>query len=146
MFNEITSKDDLLCQVFNEEEKHIKVKTKQFLKRLAFCVSKCFRKIIIKGTPRNRTLENCFNMRRILRAKKDRESLEKLREVENKLSSLCAEDNMKLMKEACGNMSCEEGGMNPAKLWKLKKKSRIRETKHLSTDADNSTDTIKILT
>ena len=124
MFKEMTSKDDFLSQVFNDEEKHIEVKTKQFLKRLAFCVSKCFRKIRIKGTQRNRTLEHLFNMRRILRTKKDRESLEKLKEVENKLSSLCAKDNMKLIEEACGNMSCEEGGMNPAKLWKLKKKLR----------------------
>ena len=41
MFKEMTSKDDFLSQVFNDEEKHIEVKTKQFLKRLAFCVSKC---------------------------------------------------------------------------------------------------------
>ena len=37
---------------------------------------------------------------------------------------MCAEDNLKLIKEACKGMSSEEGGMNPAKFWKLKKKLR----------------------
>ena len=35
---------------------------------------------------------------------------------------MCAEDNLKLIKEACGGVTCEEGGMNAGKLWQLKKK------------------------
>ena len=40
-----------------------------------------------------------------------------LERVEEKLSQLCAEDNLKLIKEACGGVTCEEGGMNAGKLW-----------------------------
>ena len=124
MFKEMTSNDNFLSEVFHDEEKKIEVKTKQFLKRLAFCVSKCFKKIRVKGTRRNKALEELFNQRRILRTKKDTHSIKNLQEVENKLSDLCAEDNLKLIREACGSISCEEGGMNSAKLWKLKKKLR----------------------
>ena len=60
------------------------------------------------------------------------------------------------IKDEIADMDSEDGGFNPGKLWKLKKKlypsifdppsaikkSRIRETKHLLTDADISTDAI----
>ena len=84
--------------------------------RLGFCVSKCFRKIRIKGTHRNRALEEIFNKRRILRTKKDAKSVKALQDVEDKLSEMCAEENMKLIQEACGSISCEEEGINSAKL------------------------------
>ena len=38
-FKAMTSKDNFLSEVFQEEEKNIEVKTKQFLKRLGFCIS-----------------------------------------------------------------------------------------------------------
>ena len=124
MFKAMTSKDKFLSEVFHDDEKKIEVKTKQFIKRLGFCVSKCFKKIRIKSTHKNKALETLFNRRRILRTKKDAESLKVLEAVEAKLSDLCAEDNARLIKEACGFISCEEGGINSAKLWTLKKKLR----------------------
>ena len=47
-FHEITSRDTFLTEVFNYENKRIEVKTKQYLKRLGFFMSKCFRKIRIE--------------------------------------------------------------------------------------------------
>ena len=120
----MTSQDNFLSEVFHIEDKNIEVQRKQFIKRLGYCVSRCFQKIRIKGTRRNKALDELFNQRRILRTKKDAQSVENLQTVENKLSAMCAEENMKLIKEACGSISCEEGGMNPAKLWQLKKKLR----------------------
>ena len=123
-FKEMTSQDNFLSEVFHIEDKNIEVKRKQFIKRLGYCVSRCFQKIRIKGTRRNKALDELFNQRRILRTKKDAQSVENLQTVENKLSAMCAEENMKLIKEVGGSISCEEGGMNPAKLWQLKKKLR----------------------
>ena len=69
-------------------------------------------------------LEDLFNKRRILRTKKDSISLEKLKDVERILSEMCAEDNFKIVKEACQGLACEEGGVNATKLWQLKRKLR----------------------
>ena len=49
-FRDMTTQDIFLSEVFNDESKNISVKTKQFLKRLGFVLSKCFRKISIKQT------------------------------------------------------------------------------------------------
>ena len=37
---------------------------------------------------------------------------------------MCAEENYKIIKEACKGTTCEEGGMSAGKLWQLKKKLR----------------------
>ena len=47
-FKKITDKDTFLSEVFEDETKNITVKTKQFVKRLGYCLSQCFRKINIK--------------------------------------------------------------------------------------------------
>ena len=122
-FKDMTNKDKFLSEVFTNVDKNIEVTTKQFIKRLGYCLSICFRKVRIKGTQRNKTLEKLFNQRRILRSKNDEASVEALEKVNNKLSELCAEDNVPLIKEACEGMPCEEGRVNPAKLWKLKKEA-----------------------
>ena len=73
-FKEMTSSDDFLSVVFNDEDKNIEVKSKQFLKRLGYCLSKCFKKVKIKGTRRNKSLEELFNKRIILRKRKKKSS------------------------------------------------------------------------
>ena len=59
---------------------------------------------------------------------------------------LCGFSNRKQLEKSCKIPCIFRGPYNNklylvAKLWEKKKKSRIRETKHLSTDADSSTDT-----
>ena len=93
----------------------------KIIKRFGYCVSECFKKVRMKGTRQNTALENLFNKRRILRNKNYEASIEALERVNEQLSELCAEDNLKLIQEACKGMSCEEGGINPAKFWKLKR-------------------------
>ena len=46
-FKDITSKNNFLSEVFDNEEKDIEVKTKQFLKRLGYCLSQSFKKVRI---------------------------------------------------------------------------------------------------
>ena len=110
--------------MFEDKDKRIEGQTKKFLKRFGYCLSRCFKKIRIRDTYRNKALQELFNKRRILRTKKDDESCEALEKVEKQLSDMCAEDNLKLIKEACGNVPSEDGGMKAGKLWQLKKKLR----------------------
>jgi hypothetical protein len=120
-FNEMTSHDKFLSSVFDDENKSINVQTKHFLKRFEYCLSKCFKKIRIRNNKRNNEIEDLFNKRRILRNKTDEKSAENLRKVEEQIADKCAEDNYKTIKEVCGGLTPEEGGLNAGKLWKLKR-------------------------
>ena len=67
-----------------------------------------------------------FRTRTILRTKTDEYSQKALEDVDDRLSEMCAQDNLKSIEEACGNLSCETGGLNAGNLWQLKKKLRGR--------------------
>ena len=88
-FKDITE-DSFLSEVFDDPEKSVEVTTKQFLKRLGFCISQSFKKVRIKGTKRNKELEALFGKRRALRPNKDEQSKQKLKEVEHRLCEVCA--------------------------------------------------------
>ena len=77
-FKEMTSKIGFLSEVFQDENKNVNTTSKRFIKRLGFCISKCFKKVRINGTYKNKALEELLNRRRILRSKKDEKSLEEL--------------------------------------------------------------------
>ena len=83
-FREMTTRDNFLSEVFNEESKDISVKTKQFIKRLRYVISQCFRKVRIKQTKNNKEMESLFNLRRMLRPKKDEHSIKALADVDKK--------------------------------------------------------------
>ena len=123
-FLKITSKDTFLSSIFKEEGS-IEAQTKIFLKTLKYCIRQSFKNIRIKGSKRNKKLEDLFNKRRIMKNKKDETSVQMLKNVEDKLAEICAEDNLKIIVEACEGLTCEEGGVNVAKLWKLKKQLRF---------------------
>ena len=125
-FKEMTSRDKFLSEVFNNNYQTVTVKTKKLMKRLKFCLSQCFRKVRLKQTKKNKEIEELFRKRTILRTKKDHSSQKALEAVEEKLSDMCAEENLKIIKEACGKLSCETGGLNVGNLWQLKKKLRGR--------------------
>ena len=122
-FKEIKSKDNFLSSVF-ETKGSIEVQTKKFLKRLGYCISICFKKIRVNNSRRNLHIEDLFNKRRILKNKTDEDSFERLKEVEAQLATICASDNAKIIEEACAGLTCEGGGINSGKLWKLKKQLR----------------------
>ena len=119
----MTSQDSFLSSVFETEES-IQKQTKKFLKRLGYCMSMCFRKIRVNHSKKNKVLEDLFNQRRILKHKIDDNSFEKLKDVEAKLATICASDNVRIITEACAGLTCEGGGVNAGKIWKLKKQLR----------------------
>ena len=80
--------------------------------------------------------------RRILRNKTDENSKRELEKVDQELSEKYSDVmSRKILNEVKGMEDTTNGGFNTGKLWKLKKKSRIRETPTLSNDADSRTDT-----
>ena len=121
-FNEMTDNGTFLSEVFENNDKDVEIKTKKFMKRLGFCLSKCFRKVRVKRTKKNKELEDLFNKRRILKNKTDERSKADLKDVEISLAQKCADDNWKIIEEACAEISCETGGVNARKMWQLKKR------------------------
>ena len=107
-FKELTSKDEFLSSVFKDEG-NIETQTKQFLKRLDYCIRKCFKKIRVTKNKSDTKLDQLFKERRLLKNKVDENSVNKLKEVENKLSTLCAEENASIIREACNGLTCEGG-------------------------------------
>ena len=118
-FKTMTDEGTFLSEVFKDENKDIEVKTKQFLKRLKFCIIKSFKKIRIKGPKRDKKLEELFEKRR--KIKRDKNKVAELEQVEEMLALHCADKNLKIVNEACEGLTCEDGGMNVNKMWKMKK-------------------------
>ena len=125
-FKAMTSEGQFLSEVFNDEEKDVEVKAKQFVKRLKYCISKCFQKIRIRGQKTDEKADELFELRRKLRNKNDDESVTKLEEVETMLAEHCSEENLEIVKQACDGITCDDGGINVNKMWKMKKKLKGR--------------------
>ena len=120
IFKELTSNTDFLSSVFDNDQDLNSI-TKKFLKRLNGVIHNSFKKIKISERP-NKALEELFEKRNLLRTKSDPESRDALEQVEEELASKCAEDNKEKIKEELSGMKCDEGGINPGKLWNLRKK------------------------
>ena len=96
--------------------------TKKFLKRLNGIIHNCFKKIRIHEDSGVSDVTKLLDKRRILRCKTDMESKRELEAVETELADKCAESNYSKIIEEIKDLSCEEGGMNAGRLWKLQKK------------------------
>ena len=66
----------------------------RFMKRLMGIIHMCFKKIRIGTTKENSKTKELFEKRRNLKNKQDEQSKKELKDVENMLSDLCAEENM----------------------------------------------------
>ena len=66
-FNDMTSKDEFLSEMFNEPNKSINATSKRFIKKLGFCITKSLKKMRINKTHRNKALEELLSRRRVLR-------------------------------------------------------------------------------
>ena len=69
-----------------------------------------------------------------------------LEEVENKLAKLCAEDNVKRIKEEIDNLNSDDDGVDPGKLWKMRKKlfPSFRDLPAAIKDADGNLTTSQV--
>ena len=65
---------------------------------------------------------NCLRKEGYWRKKDDDESREELSKVEEELANKCAEDNYNKIMDEIKGIDCEDGGVNPGKLWNLKRK------------------------
>ena len=119
-FLEITTNSNFLSSVF-DSEKDLNSASSIFLKRLNDCIHRSFRKIKVTDKP-NVELQELFNQRKHLRSKSDDESKVKLKQVEEKLSDICAEENRRKILDEISGIECDEGGTHSGKLWKLRKK------------------------
>ena len=84
-------------------------------------ISKCFKKIRIVNKP-NKEIEELFYKRKILKNKKDEQSICEHKDVEDKLADLCAKSNYAKINEEIKNIKTDEGGLNSGYLWQLKRK------------------------
>ena len=119
-FFELTSQTDYLSSAFDQDD-DINKSTERFLKRLNTIIYKSFRKVRITEK-RDFTVEKLIEERKNLRNKNDEQSKSKLDEVEAELAKLCADANKKKIEEELNGFKCNEGGVNPGKLWKLRRK------------------------
>ena len=119
-FKILTTETNELTEAFNNDN-DINVCTKNFIKILNKCISRCFKKIRIVNKP-NKEVQELFEKRKILKNRKDEKSKHELIDVENKLADLCASSNYAKIEEEIEGIKPEDGGFNSGKLWKLKKK------------------------
>ena len=119
-FKDLTSNNTTLSQILNNNE-DLDMCAKKFIKCINQNIRKCFTKIRINDRP-NKLIEDLFKKRQVLRGLNDDKSKADLKEVENKLADLCAQDNYIKIMDEISNIKCDEGGFNSGHLWKLKKK------------------------
>ena len=100
--------------------------TNKFFKRLDIVIVHSFNKVKVKGSLQKSVtqsyISHLFAKRKILRGLSDDNSNIELEEVENKLAKLCAEDNVKRIKEEIDNLNSDDDEVDPGKLWKMRKK------------------------
>ena len=123
-FRMLTSDNNKLTSIL-KNEKDLNTATKKFVKSLNKICHQSFQKIRIKDIP-NKAISRLFDKRRHLRTKNDNKSKEDLKAVEEELADKCAEANFVKIREEIKDISCDEGGFNAGKFWKLKKKLNPR--------------------
>ena len=119
-FKVVTSENEFLLSAITDNE-DINVCIKRFTKRLDTCINKSFRKIRVVDRE-NKEVSDLFHKRKLLRNKIDETSKKEAIEVDDKLNKLCAEDNYNRIRDVISDIEGDEGGINPANVWKLKNK------------------------
>ena len=119
-FKQLTSDSDFLSTCI-DENRDIEAVTNKFLKRFNGVLRKSFDKVKIKDRT-NPKISNLFDRRAILRRKDDQISIEELQRVEEELAELCAEENVRSIKDELKEFTCDDSGIHPGKLWRLRKK------------------------
>ena len=124
--------------------------TNKFFKRLDIVIVHSFNKVKVKGSLQKSVtqsyISHLFAKRKILRGLSDDNSNIELEEVENKLAKLCAEDNVKRIKEEIDNLNSDDDEVDPGKLWKMRKKlfPSFREIPAAIKDADGNLTTSQV--
>ena len=118
--------------------------TNKFFKRLDIVIVHSFNKVKVKrslqGSVTQSYISDLFAKRKKLRGLSDDNSKIELEVVENKLAELCAEDNVRRIKKEIDDLTCDDSGVHPGKLWKMRKKlfPSFREPPAAMKDADGN--------
>ena len=97
---ELTENTTALSKIF-DTEKELDVPTKKFLKRLKGYLNESFKKVKISNKP-DKTLNNLFDKRRILRSQKSPASKAELEIVDNELAQKYSEKMYHNIKDEIG--------------------------------------------
>ena len=119
-FKQLTSDSDFLSSCI-DENKDVNAVTNKFLKRFNGVLVKSFKKVKIKDRS-NPEIRKLFERRSVLRKKDNQNSATELQIVEEELAKLCAEDNVKSIENEIKEFTCDDSGIHPGKLWRLRKK------------------------
>ena len=118
-FKEYTSKENILSGIFNNNDDPESV-TKVLIKKINGCIAANFKKRRVnnKFEVQNKEL---YDKLRDLKGKKDVKSIEELEKVKEAIVE-SNEKNAKIVREEISGTKPNEGGLNPNKMWKLKKR------------------------
>ena len=119
-FKNTTEANGTLSNITKKDE-NVNILTKQFLKKLKQVKHKWFKKIKIRKSD-NKEIENLYNKRKLLRNKSDKESKNKLNEIEEELANKLSEDLYGIIESETSKINSEEGGFHSGDLWRLKNK------------------------
>ena len=135
-FKAITSQNEYLSSAITENE-DINVCMKRFFKRLDTCVHKSFRKIRVVDRE-NKEVNELFKRRKLLNDKVDEKSKKEAFEIDERLNFLCPEDNYQHIRDELNNIDGDEGGANPASIWKLENRIMAKAANPPTALLDNS--------
>ena len=121
-FRELTHNTDILSKIF-ETEDSIHTQTKRFPKRFNRILHQSFKKIRIRPE-KDTNIDKLFRQQTDLKTKTDKESKQKLKQVEEELAKKMAEDLYNIVKEEVKVVESDEGGFNSGHLWRIKNKLR----------------------
>ena len=119
-FKEFTTNTKMFSTVFENGESEVDVLTKRLMKKIDGAIAKNFRKNRVNQKQDEEEIK-LFDRRRDLKDKMDEESINELKDTNEKLANKAAENFIKLQKEIC---DAKENGtkINAQKIWKMKKK------------------------
>ena len=118
-FKVYSSESKMLSSVFDSDD-NLDDLVVRFVKKVNGCIAMNFKKTRITKQHDNE-IEELYNKRRKLKFKDDAESKSDLETVELEIAEHTSK-NMRIIKEELDKMKENEGGMNPNKLWKMKKR------------------------
>ena len=90
------------------------------MKRLNKTINKCFKKVRVTEKV-DKEKEELFKKWKNMKNNLNDKNRSEFDELENKLVDKYGEEHMEKIKARVGNIDCNEGGINNAEIWKLKK-------------------------
>ena len=129
VFKEITSKSTMLSKCFTNGD-NLKQQVESWEKNLTFAISQSFKRIritdSIKTSESDKLMEKRKNLKNELKTVSDIQTVQMVQNeicsVEEQLSNLLADENVKKIKDNLSMLTETDGSINVSGVWKIKKK------------------------